>query len=63
MILLLSLVRKQCADNKKNNEKIVADYKNGKENLLMYMVGIIMRSFPKKFPPEKVKSEFIKQLK
>ena len=45
-----------------NNEKIVAEYKSGKVNLLMYLVGIIMRTYPKKFPPEFVKSEFIKQL-
>lgn len=45
------------------NEKAVADYKSGKETVIMFLVGQVMRSFPEKIDANKVKEKLEKSLK
>lgn len=45
------------------NEKAVSDYKSGKENVLMFLLGQVMRSFPEKIDAGKVKKQLVETLK
>lgn len=47
----------------KENPKAVDDYKNGKENVIMFLVGQVMRQFPKKIDAGKVKASLLAKLK
>ncbi len=47
----------------KDNEKAVADYKNGKEASLMFLLGMTMRKIGKKVDTQVVKNKIIKTLK
>ncbi len=45
------------------NKKAVEDYRSGKENAIMFLVGQILRKIGKKIETEKIKSMLIKKLK
>ncbi|EKD64945.1 MAG: aspartyl/glutamyl-tRNA amidotransferase subunit B [uncultured bacterium] len=45
------------------NPKAVEDYKKGKENVIMFLVGQIMRQFPEKIDSGKVKAVLTAKLK
>lgn len=45
------------------NEKAVSDYKSGKEPVIMYLVGAVMRQFPEKIDAGKVKAVLTAKLK
>jgi len=45
------------------NEKAVTDFKNGKEPVIMYLVGAVMRQFPEKIDSGKVKASLLAKLK
>lgn len=45
------------------NFKAVEDYKNGKENVIMFLVGVVMRQFPEKIDPGRVKASLLAKLK
>ena len=44
------------------NEKAVTDYKNGKEPVLMFLVGQVMRNYGEKIDASTVKDELIKNI-
>ncbi len=46
----------------KENEKAVTDYKNGKETVIMFLVGQVMRTIGKKVDAQMVKELLIKKL-
>lgn len=46
-----------------DNEKAVNDYKSGKEPVIMYLVGQVMRQFPEKIDAGKVKAVLIAKIK
>ncbi|OGH54241.1 MAG: hypothetical protein A2596_00195, partial [Candidatus Levybacteria bacterium RIFOXYD1_FULL_40_21] len=43
----------------KQNKKAVEDYKKGKENAIMFLVGQVMRQFPEKIDADKVKASLL----
>jgi len=45
------------------NEKAVLDYKNGKETVIMFLVGQVMRQFPSRIDAEKIKASLLAKLK
>lgn len=45
------------------NKKAVDDYKNGKENAIMFLVGQVMRAFPKNIEASKVKASLLAKIK
>lgn len=45
------------------NKKAVDDYKNGKENAIMFLVGQVMRAFPKNLEASKVKASLLAKIK
>ncbi len=45
------------------NEKAVTDFKNGKETVIMFLVGQVMRQFPEKIDSGKVKESLLSKLK
>lgn len=45
------------------NEKAVTDFKSGKETVIMYLVGQVMRQFPEKIDAGKVKESLLSKLK
>ena len=45
------------------NEKAVTDFKNGKEPVIMFLVGQVMRQFPEKIDSGKVKESLLSKLK
>lgn len=45
------------------NPGTVTTYRNGKESVIMYLVGLVMQSHKGKFPATKVKEELERQLK
>jgi aspartyl-tRNA(Asn)/glutamyl-tRNA(Gln) amidotransferase subunit B len=47
----------------KENQKAVEDYKKGKENVIMFLVGQVLRKFPDKIDSEKVKASLLAKLK
>jgi len=47
----------------KENEKAVQDYKNGKETVIMFLVGQVMRQIGKKIDAQKVRSLIITNIK
>jgi aspartyl-tRNA(Asn)/glutamyl-tRNA(Gln) amidotransferase subunit B len=47
----------------KENEKAVQDYKNGKETVLMFLLGQVMRNAKQKLDPAQVKTAIIDQIK
>ncbi len=53
-----SLIAKAIADN----PSVVADYKNGKENAIMFLVGSVMKESKGKANPQVVKEYLIKKL-
>ena len=44
------------------NQKAVEDYKKGKENVIMFLVGAVMRQFPEKIDSGKVKASLLAKL-
>ncbi len=46
-----------------DNEKAVNDYKSGKEPVIMYLVGQVMRQFPEKIDAGKAKAVLIAKIK
>lgn len=47
----------------KENPKAVEDYKSGKENVIMFLVGQVMRQFPERIDAEKVKASLLAKIK
>lgn len=47
----------------KENDNAVLDYKKGKENAIMFLVGETMRKFPQKIDASKVKASLLAKLK
>ena len=47
----------------KQNKKAVEDYKKGKENAIMFLVGQVMRQFPEKIDADKVKASLLAKIK
>ncbi len=47
----------------KENNDAVSDYKNGKENAIMFLVGQVMRKYPEKIDASKVKASLLAKLK
>ncbi|HSA84112.1 MAG TPA: hypothetical protein VLF20_04470, partial [Patescibacteria group bacterium] len=47
----------------KENEKAVADYKSGKETVIMFLVGMVMRKVGKKIDAQLVKEKLLSHLK
>lgn len=47
----------------KENQKAVEDFKNGKESVIMYLVGQVMRQFKQKIDAMKVKNALLSRLK
>lgn len=47
----------------KENSKAVEDYKKGKENVIMFLVGAVMRQFPEKIDSGKVKASLLAKIK
>jgi len=47
----------------KDNPKAVEDYKKGKENAIMFLVGQVMRRFTERISAEKVKASLLAKLK
>ena len=47
----------------KDNPKAVEDYKKGKENAIMFLVGQVMRLFTERISAEKVKASLLAKLK
>jgi len=45
------------------NEKAVTDFKSGKETVIMFLVGQVMRQFPEKIDAGKVKASLLAKLK
>jgi Asp-tRNA(Asn)/Glu-tRNA(Gln) amidotransferase B subunit len=45
------------------NEKAVADYKSGKESVIMFLVGMTMKKLDKKADAQLVKEALVKQIK
>ena len=45
------------------NQKAVKDYKNGKETVIMFLVGQVMRQFKEKLDAEKIKAVLTEKLK
>lgn len=45
------------------NEKAVMDFKLGKETVIMFLVGQVMRTFPERIDAEKVKASLLAKLK
>jgi len=45
------------------NEKAVTDFKNGKETVIMFLVGQVMRQFPERVNADKVKASLLAKLK
>jgi Asp-tRNA(Asn)/Glu-tRNA(Gln) amidotransferase B subunit len=43
--------------------KAVEDFKSGKENVIMFLVGQVMRQFPEKIDAGKVKASLLAKLK
>ena len=67
-----SLIVSDVSDDKLNetvdkviseNEKAVSDYKSGKETVIMFLVGQVMRQFPEKIDAGKVKAVLTAKLK
>lgn len=56
---LLEAVQKAIDDN----PKVVGDYRNGKENAIMFLVGQVMKTTRGKAPPEEVKQMLVERLK
>lgn len=56
---LLEAVQKAIDDN----PKVVGDYRRGKENAIMFLVGQVMKATRGKAPPEEVKKMLIDRLK
>ncbi|MBI2421051.1 MAG: hypothetical protein HYV38_03135 [Candidatus Levybacteria bacterium] len=47
----------------KENPKAVEDFKKGKESVIMYLVGQVMRNFTKRIDAEKIKASLLAKLK
>lgn len=47
----------------KENEKAVLDYKKGKENAIMFLLGQVMREYKERIDTEKVKASLLAKLK
>ena len=47
----------------KENKSAVEDYKKGKENAIMFLVGQVMRMFPQKIDVSKVKASLLAKIK
>ena len=47
----------------KENKSAVEDYKKGKENAIMFLVGQVMRMFPQKIDVSKVKARLLAKIK
>ncbi|MBI2621709.1 MAG: Asp-tRNA(Asn)/Glu-tRNA(Gln) amidotransferase subunit GatB [Candidatus Levybacteria bacterium] len=47
----------------KANPKAAQDFKKGKENAIMYLVGQVMREFPQRIDAEKIKASLLAKLK
>ena len=47
----------------KENPKAVEDYKKGHENVIMFLVGQVMRTFPEKVDASKIKASLLAKLK
>jgi len=47
----------------KENPKAVEDYKSGKENVIMFLVGAVMREFKERIDAEKVKASLLAKIK
>jgi Asp-tRNA(Asn)/Glu-tRNA(Gln) amidotransferase B subunit len=45
------------------NAKAVEDFKSGKETVIMFLVGAVMRQFPEKIDAGKVKASLLAKLK
>jgi len=45
------------------NEKAILDFKSGKETVIMFLVGQVMRTFPERIDAEKVKASLLAKLK
>jgi aspartyl-tRNA(Asn)/glutamyl-tRNA(Gln) amidotransferase subunit B len=45
------------------NRKAIDDYKNGRENAIMFLVGQVMRAFPKNLEASKVKASLLAKIK
>ncbi|MBI2032844.1 MAG: Asp-tRNA(Asn)/Glu-tRNA(Gln) amidotransferase subunit GatB [Candidatus Levybacteria bacterium] len=46
----------------KDNPKAISDFKKGKESVIMFLVGQVMRQFPKKIDAGKVKASLLAKL-
>ncbi len=46
-----------------DNPKAVEDFKKGKENVIMFLVGQVMRQFPEKIDASKIKASLLAKLK
>ncbi|KKP96303.1 MAG: Aspartyl/glutamyl-tRNA(Asn/Gln) amidotransferase subunit B, partial [Candidatus Levybacteria bacterium GW2011_GWA2_36_13] len=46
-----------------SNPKAVEDYKTGKENAIMFLVGQVMRKFPQKVDASKIKASLLAKLR
>ncbi len=47
----------------KTNENAVLDYKNGKENAIMFLVGQVMRKLPQKVDASQIKASLLAKIK
>ncbi|OGH02470.1 MAG: hypothetical protein A2798_02320 [Candidatus Levybacteria bacterium RIFCSPHIGHO2_01_FULL_37_17] len=47
----------------RENETAVSDYKRGKENAIMFLVGQVMHNFPQKIDASKVKASLLAKIK
>ena len=47
----------------KENPRAVEDYKKGKENAIMFLVGQVMRKFPQKVDASKIKASLLAKLR
>ena len=47
----------------RDNPKAVEDFKKGKESVIMFLVGQVMRSFPERIDAEKIKASLLAKLK
>jgi aspartyl-tRNA(Asn)/glutamyl-tRNA(Gln) amidotransferase subunit B len=59
----LTELNKAITESLAENMKVVNDYKNGKTNAVIFLVGVVMRKMQGKADANVVKSEIIKKLK
>ncbi len=45
------------------NLKAIEDFKSGKETVIMFLVGQVMRQFPQRIDAEKVKASLLAKIK